>query len=382
MPRAFEPTTDPGLIRVASVPESHPYVRNLGWPGDGVVRLPDPMNENGRWWPPRMLRPDWVVRNAGDFDLFHVHFGFDADDPEFLREVTAALDEAGKPIVLTVHDLENPHHEDQGLHREQLAALMDAAAALITLTRRARFTIWREFAREAMVIPHPHVFPLDRLPEHRDPTPGEPLVVGLHFKSFRPNMIGLPMLEAATAAVEALGPETAVLRVNVHRELWDGLVPESARAEGLRRELETLDRAGRIDLRVHDYLADDEQFEEYIGGIDISVLPYAFGTHSGWLEACRDLGTAVVAPDCGCYSDQGTVFQYRVEGGRPDPGSVEAAFRAAAGNIRAFALEPLGPRFRESQRRRISRAHLDVYRSVLIAPERRLSSSGAARERG
>ena len=32
-----------------------------------------------------------------------------------------------------------------------------------------------------------------------------------------------------------------------------------------------------------------------------------FGTHSGLLEACRDLGTAVVAPACGAYGDQGLI---------------------------------------------------------------------------
>ena len=38
--------------------------------------------------------------------------------------------------------------------------------------------------------------------------------------------------------------------------------------------------------------------------LDVSVLPYRFGTHSGWLEACFDLGTAVVAPSCGFYAEQ------------------------------------------------------------------------------
>ena len=36
----------------------------------------------------------------------------------------------------------------------------------------------------------------------------------------------------------------------------------------------------------------------------MSVLPYRFGTHSGWLEACFDLGTAVIAPSCGFYRQQ------------------------------------------------------------------------------
>ena len=36
----------------------------------------------------------------------------------------------------------------------------------------------------------------------------------------------------------------------------------------------------------------------------VTVLPHRWGTHSGWLELARDLGTRVVAPDCGYYGDQ------------------------------------------------------------------------------
>ena len=45
------------------------------------------------------------------------------------------------------------------------------------------------------------------------------------------------------------------------------------------------------------------------------MLPYRFGTHSGWLEACFDLGTAVIAPSCGFYGQQHPcgVFTYTVD---------------------------------------------------------------------
>ena len=72
------------MLRVASVPASHIYVRHLAEPdGDGVFRLPDPVPADGKkvpggWWPPVMLRPGWVTDNHHQFDVFHVHFGFDA----------------------------------------------------------------------------------------------------------------------------------------------------------------------------------------------------------------------------------------------------------------------------------------------------------------
>jgi len=77
------------LLRVASVPASHVYVRHLSDPDgtDDVVRLHDPVPKDGctvpgGWWPPLMLEPGWVSANHDKFDVFHVHFGFDAIGPD------------------------------------------------------------------------------------------------------------------------------------------------------------------------------------------------------------------------------------------------------------------------------------------------------------
>lgn len=349
-------------IRVASVPSGHPYVRNLGASGGKVDRLPDPLGPDGRWWPPRMLEPGWVAEHETDFDLMHVHFGFDGLAPETITAVCDSLDHAGKPLVYTAHDLENPHHGEQSLHLAQMAVLMERSAAVATLTPGARDVISRLFGREATVIPHPHIFPLDELPDERRREPGAPLVVALHYKSLRENMIGPPILEATVAGAESFGPERVAVRVDVHRDVWDRPGPGTP-AELVRR-LAVLSRSGRIDLRVHDYF-DEEEFRRYIGEIDASVLPYAFGSHSGWLEACRDLGTAVIAPDLGFYSGQGTVFEYRVRDHVPDPESVRKAIGRAMRSIESGELEPVGRRSRRAQRERIGRAHLELYRGVL-----------------
>ena len=82
------------MLRVASVPASHIYVRHLAEPGgrDGVRRLPDPVPADrrkvpGGWWPPVMLEPGWITDNHDRFDVLHVHFGFDAITPDTLRQV-------------------------------------------------------------------------------------------------------------------------------------------------------------------------------------------------------------------------------------------------------------------------------------------------------
>ncbi|WP_324792659.1 glycosyltransferase [Streptomyces cyaneofuscatus] len=152
-----------GTIRVASVPANHVYVRHLSPPeGDRVTRLDDP-RPNGapsgsqQWWPPVMLDPGWVDEHADAFDVFHLHFGFDAQTPAALQELLAALRRNGKPLVYTVHDLVNPHHVDEGEHQAQLDVLIPGADRLITLTPGAAQEIAARWGRTATVLPHPHV---------------------------------------------------------------------------------------------------------------------------------------------------------------------------------------------------------------------------------
>jgi beta-1,4-mannosyltransferase len=363
-------------IRVASAPADHPYVRNLGVPGDGVERLPDERAPGQRgWWPPRMLEADWVERHAADFDVFHVQFGFDGRHPEELRELVGLLAERRKPLIYTVHDLRNPNHPEPGLHEEQMAVLMGAADALVTLTDCAAARIEERFGRSAEVIPHPHIVPLDLL-EGRYAgrrRAGGPPRVGVHLKSMRPNMVGVPLLRALT---EAGGIGDARLAVNIHTEIWESQAP--AFRGDLRTTLEYLRRHDAADVAVHDYFSDLELYD-YLAGLDVAILPYRFGTHSGWLEACRDLGTAVVAPDCGCYADQGEVFEFHCDEDGLDAESLRRAVgracearREAEPSLRngpgvrpgSPSPVPLG-RWRAAQREEIAGAHRELYRRVL-----------------
>jgi beta-1,4-mannosyltransferase len=328
-------------IRVASVPADHPYVRHIGAPdGDAVVRMEDEREPGQRgWWPPQMLEPEWVEKNAEAFDLFHIQFGFDGRHPEQLRELVGLLEELGKPLVYTVHDLRNPNHEEHGLHAEQLEVLIDAADALVTLTDSAAARIEASFGRTAAVIPHPHVVPLDLLEGRYASTrrAGRPPLVGVHLKSMRANMVGIPLLHALT---EDEGVGAARLRVDVHPEIWEPQAP--AFRGDLRTTLEHLERRADLDMAVHDYFSDVELYD-YLASLDVAILPYRFGTHSGWLEACRDLGTAVVAPSCGCYSDQGPVFTFHCDEDGLDNASLRDAVARAVSATAAAERDEGGP---------------------------------------
>jgi hypothetical protein len=354
MTAAAADPSDERLV-VASVPADHAYIRHLGPEDDtGPTRLPDPdpddpsRSAQQRWWPPVMLEPSWVRTHR--FDLLHVHFGFDARRPRDLVQLTTALRERGRPLVFTVHDLRNPHHAIRDQHDAQLDVLVEHADALVTLTPGAAEEIRRRWGREARVIPHPHVVEFRQMEiaaACRARRRTEQFRVGLHVKSVRACMDPLAVLPVLVETVARL--PHAVLQVDAH---WD---------TGIERELEAAGRHAHVDLRMHDYF-DDASFVSYLNSLDVSVLPYRFGTHSGWLEACRDLGTTVIAPTCGFYAEQGPVLSYDMDEDGFDARSLAAAV------TKAYDERPqLGATVPERRRQRaaIAAAHGELYRTVM-----------------
>ena len=356
---------------VASVPAGHVYVRHIAAEdGSGPVRLADPDPDGReaaatqRWWPPVMLDPAWVATH--DFDVLHLHFGFDARSVEDLEALVAELRRRGRPLVFTVHDLRNPHHPDREAHDRQLDVLVPAAAQLVTLTTGAAAEIERRWGRKAVVLPHPHVVPFEtmraaaaRRAVRSRGAVRAPFRVGLHVKSLRAGMHPHPLVPTLVEAVADL--PGAVLQVDAHRDVLDA---DGARLDA---ELSTMLRGyadrGLLDLRVHDYFTDDELWA-YLASLDVSVLPYRFGTHSGWLEACRDLGTAVIAPTCGYFADQAPVLSYGHDESGYDAASLVEAVRAAHAGRTAPA-----PTVDERRRQRaaVAAAHDEVYAAALRA---------------
>lgn len=358
-------------IVVASIPSGHVYVRHLspvpGSEGTAAVRrLPDARtgdSPDAPWWPPPMLTTAWVHQHAGEFDVMHLHFGFDALSPQDLRDLVAALREHDKPLVVTVHDLRNPHHRTGDVHDAQLDVLLGSADHVVTLTRGAADTIASRWGRAVTVLPHPHVVPLTRVEQPR-PRSTE-FVVGLHAKSLRANMDPASDLDAVVATLE--GRPDAVVRVDVHTDVMK---------PGMRRHdpefaahVRDLASSGLVDLHVHDYFTDDELWD-YLQGLTVSVLPYRFGTHSGWLEACHDLGTWVIAPDCGFYADQRPVLSYSADG----PARSATLATAVGEAYREFRAGRDAPRaslsHRAAERRDLAAAHEGIYAGLL---DRRLA---------
>lgn len=160
-------------ITVQHVPAQHPYTRAIRPLDPGaapdVEFLPDPPVPGApahQWWPPRALHAEWLAEHRPD--VLHVHFGFEHFNPAQLAAALDAQHAHGGAVVVTVHDLENPHLTDQGPHRDRLAVLLGRADAVLTLTPGAAATLARDYGVRALVVPHPHIVPLEDLVSQGD----------------------------------------------------------------------------------------------------------------------------------------------------------------------------------------------------------------------
>jgi hypothetical protein len=363
---------------VQMVPSGHPYCRHVLPPDRPPLYavLPDPPVPGapaGQWWPPRALDADWLRGNVPD--VLHVHFGFDSYAPEQLQQVVDVLREAGSALVVTVHDLHNPHFTDRSRHLAQLGVLIPAADEVLTLTHPAAAEILARWDRVATVVPHPHIVPLDRIPaplpagsgprRSRPAGPGataadREVVIGLHAKDLRANVDPFSALPGAAEAVRRLRARNvaASVRVDVREDPQDTAALERLRAECA---------AYGFDLWEHGRLGDDELYAD-LRSLDVTVLPYAFGTHSGWLEMCRDLGVPVAVPDLGCFTGQATSPAVETFA----PGEAAALADALLALLeRRDSIHPADPSARRAQREVVAAEHERLYARALAAARSR-----------
>jgi hypothetical protein len=351
-------------IRVASIPSGHPYVRHA-LAGDGIDLLPDPAppgSSDGRWWPPVMCDAAWVAANQHRFDVLHVHFGTESFPAEHLRSLVRALRAGRRPLVHTLHDLENPQLSDQAAHLEHLDILVPAADEVLTLTAGAAAAIERRWGRTAQVIPHPHVLALDAdAPAGRR---SEEVVVGVHLRDIRPGIDALRAVTTLLDAVDRLRARgvAAVGRVHVNERVRDEAARDQLAALVAAHPAAELRRSARLD---------DAALARSIADLDVAVLPYRSGTHSGWVELCWDLGVPVAGPRVGHAGEQhpedfagfdagdGDTLARAVQhllAGAPRPGSAGRAALIAARRRQRIAAAAA-----------ITAAHSAVYARVLTS---------------
>jgi hypothetical protein len=328
-------------LRILTVPARHPYIEAVTPTTVQAVAV----GRTVGWEPDPIFAPGAVTALADQLDAVHLHFSFDHLDVPTVRSWLAELQSHDIPLVLTAHDLRNPHHDTRDPHDQLLAELIPAAAAVLTLTTGAAAEIATRFGRRAQVVPHPSLVDPTR-------TAGVTTETGLavlHLKSLRRNLIEpLALVEAAAVGVARAGGR---LRVDLHPDVRDD------------PRLRGLGRIPGVETVVHPRF-DDLALERYVRGAHVTVLPYRWGTHSGWLELARDLGTRVVAPDCGYYRDQWSdVVSYtnnEVDG--LDAESLSAAVAYALGRP---PQPPAERSVRLAETTAVRRTHQALYRKLV-----------------
>lgn len=288
--------TEPALIRVASIPAAHPYVRAIT-DTQRVRVLPDspvPGAPADVWWPPVALTAPWLDSHAADFDVLHVHFGLESFSSDELREALETAHRLGRPVVYTVHDLENPQLVDQRPYRELLDVIIPSADHLITLTSTAAAEIERRWHRNSRVLAHPTLLDGAAVPER---TVDETLRIGIHLRDLRPNIAAERAVRAAVdaAALLAQTGRAVEFEVLMHERVRDDAAAARVTAAAEDHPSVRVRRTPRLS---------DAGIDAWIGGLDLFVLPYLHGTHSGWVELCYDLGVPVAGTDVGHIGSQ------------------------------------------------------------------------------
>jgi hypothetical protein len=346
-------------IRVAAIPGAHPYVRAIT-PSDGSVRmLADPVVDAAhpeRWWPPAMLDAEWIRANADAFDVMHVHFGMESLPAGRLAGAVDALEALRMPLVFTVHDLENPQLADQGAHRRDLDVLVPRATRLLTLTSVAATRIRDAWGRDATVVPHPTL--LDDAPP---PAPGlrGAFTIGVHLRDLRPNIDGVATIASLLAALDGL--RTAGIPA-AGRVLVNETTRDAEAAAAIERML-----AARVDCTlVRRPRPDDDALLAEIDALDVAWLPYAHGTHSGWVELCFDRGVPVVGPAHLPMAAQHPSDFHGLDATAP-ANAVRSAIETGtrAGSVERIALVARRLHQRRDERKAVQSAHAEQYRAVM-----------------
>ncbi len=322
-------------MRVASQPPHHPYVDHLRPEPGHKAMVGEPVR------PVEAVEVDdvWDVAELAvvGVDVVHLHFGFEQRSLAELRAWRAELARAGTALVYTAHDLDNPHLVDQSDYRALVAELAGTADEVITLTAWARDRLIGLGGRPPTVLAHPHVVELDDMRRRADAGPVLGRGAYVHVPTVRPNL-DLDALAALALHARSFGG----LVVHVRAAALAGAAPE------VRRVMDGVASEPGVDMDVTPGRLTDAQLWERIQGAGAVVLPYRWGTHSGLIEAARDLGVRSVAPAHGAYGDQGAELF----------GTVADCVTALA---RPSCPGPLPVAERVAQRRHLAAEHQRIY---------------------
>lgn len=284
-------------MRVLHIPARTPYARKLVPDGVSIVNE----TQSSGVEIPRDASFQWLASQSSYdfFDLLHIH-SVELTPLETLHMALERCKRDKKGIVLTVHDTKPVFSQDSVAHNIALKMCVEAGAQTSTLTKGAQKEIESDLgiaSSNITVIPHGAVLPVDDHKWHLGRQSNDSLtcIFGM-YGGFRPNRdlltpsvniaFGLPELDAKLVILTR-----AISPIEVRQN------------EEMRMLIQLANSSKRIDLRIFPFPSDN-QIAEFLLGVDILIMPYRWGTHSGQLELAFDLGVVPVISDVGYYCDQ------------------------------------------------------------------------------
>jgi hypothetical protein len=318
---------------VATIPFTDPYVDAV-LPA-GVVRV-GPAGDLSPW-----LDVTYLIGHAAAIDVLHLHAGRERVAEAAVQCWTETVRRLGIPLIVTVHRLRPARARRDVVLDAHLDAVLAHAEVVLTLSRGAADEIAERFGRTAIVVAHPSV----SVP---DPELGaERGLVGLRLGPASP---AVPDPAAVVRAAQS-GAVSGGGRLR--------LLVDAADERALSRSVRRAAASGEVEVVVHPAADLAAQLQQ----LHVAVLPEGCGTHSRDLEICRDVGTGVVAPSCGWFSDQWSeVVSYDAhESSDRGPVSLTAAISAA---LTRPMPRPADRVWRAEQRAAVQRVHAEIYAQV------------------
>lgn len=296
--------------RVATVPHDGPYLaRAIDRDAVALVHPPAPVDAA------------WVAASAGAVDVLHLHQGM--AERTRLGDPTALVAAARRehvPVVLTLHQ---PPPPGAGVEDPVLDVLVPAADTTIVHSPPAGGLVRTRWAVDALVLPHPHVAPLERL-------------------------------AAVRTATRATGPwRVGVLPCGAQR---DTSVLASAAA------ILAAEHGVAVDTPDGDVRLDGPATQDWVAQLDLLVVPPGRCARPSWLELCRDLATGCVVPAAGPEVVPAALASYPGTDASP-----EIVARAIARALSALPVTPLSVEERQAEADLVRHEHVALYRALVAA---------------
>jgi hypothetical protein len=283
-------------MRILHIPARTPYARKLNSEDFSVVNQTTIDDREI----PRDASFEWLnnQRNFDFFDILHIH-SVELTSTETIQQVLDRCQRTKKGIVFTIHDVRPMFSTDQKKYNKTLKIIAKTGARLITLTCGAQMEIVKTLNIEPLsvnVIPHGFVLPpKDDRWQRQKKIESSVCSFGM-YGGFRPNReILTPAINIAYGIFEKEINLTFLTRAISPIEIFNN--------EEVNKFVELALLKNHITLRLYPFPSDDQIFD-FMSEIDILIMAYRWGTHSGQLELAFDLGVIPIISNVGYYYDQ------------------------------------------------------------------------------